>query len=627
MVAICIIIIILQARIVASEQLYIVNAAPQTLDVKWLGDAEGKGTQVGQVKAGTLTTPELISMNTHTDHAFAVSHGEKRSKPFVYSGGAINLAFVGSADAVLDIEFYAERDLEKLAFRLFQRCNSAADETCIQKGAKSERLGIPIPGELMHKIFAEWDPSKFSPVIISDDIGSKGFADDGLLVVSSLSYPVELRWIFAGDDRATPSGDPRADSTLLWSLPGVDSAVSYIQVTARPQSSFLASQADGLMSESFIYPGEFALACLQESDGRVQAKVFDEDTLKIIVNDAARSCARKLDLSTQEVEYSSTSQQRLTECFASSVTLPQTMVTLSPALSLDIFDRLWTSWSHWRLCSYQEVTRPLKSVEFNVSTPGQEASILTVHVLRMNPLVIAIPAFATKDECDTVTRLAGTDLTRATVGGIGKTSTSRARRTLTRNLYPDLDDDTSTLTRLTTRSFAVARQATGYDLNPEGQEPVNWLFYKPGYEYRPHCDGACGTKEARDGGRVASSLLYCNVASDGGGTVFSIDKLKLEPSAGMFMLFAYKSDPQRLTQHAACPVLSGSKSTATQWYRESVSDEKPWDKFENWGTFTTPKAPCSFFESEDECPRRCEWKESSCKRAFKLFAYSKHPEL
>jgi len=50
----------------------------------------------------------------------------------------------------------------------------------------------------------------------------------------------------------------------------------------------------------------------------------------------------------------------------------------------------------------------------------------------------------------------------------------------------------------------------------EGQEPVNFLHYIKGFEYKPHTDGG----EKRPGGRVATTLIYCEVAEEGGGTVF-----------------------------------------------------------------------------------------------------------
>merc|ERR1712183_197870 len=150
--------------------------------------------------------------------------------------------------------------------------------------------------------------------------------------------------------------------------------------------------------------------------------------------------------------------------------------------------------------------------------------------------------------------------------------------------WPDLEDPDSVLTQVARRFFELAQGATQFNVNLEGQEPVNWLYYKPGYEYRPHCDGACGASKISVGKRVASSLLYCTAAADGGGTVFPKDHLKFQPSPGSFLLFTYNPDPTGLSLHAACPVLRGEKSTATQWYREGVSEEKNWDQFENWGS-------------------------------------------
>ena len=87
------------------------------------------------------------------------------------------------------------------------------------------------------------------------------------------------------------------------------------------------------------------------------------------------------------------------------------------------------------------------------------------------------------------------------------------------------------------RFYDVARKVTGYELYPPGQEPVNWLFYKPGYEYRPHCDGNCRANGIRYGDRVCTSLLYCTVAEEGGGTVFTVDELKFLPTPGVLPAF------------------------------------------------------------------------------------------
>ncbi|CAK0854447.1 unnamed protein product [Prorocentrum cordatum] len=207
-------------------------------------------------------------------------------------------------------------------------------------------------------------------------------------------------------------------------------------------------------------------------------------------------------------------------------------------------------------------------------------------VLRTSPLVVAVHALATPEECASLRREAAGDLGRAPVSG----GASRDRRALSKGLYPAEGPGgaNDTVTRLADRFFEVARQLTGYELHREGQEPAQWLVYKPGYEYRPHCDGDCGEPSVVFGDRMATSLLYCAVADEGGGTVFTTDGLKVEPTVGMMLLFTYNPDPQGLSRHAACPVLRGEKATATQWYREGVSKEHDY-KFVQKGGRLAPR--------------------------------------
>jgi prolyl 4-hydroxylase len=194
--------------------------------------------------------------------------------------------------------------------------------------------------------------------------------------------------------------------------------------------------------------------------------------------------------------------------------------------------------------------------------------------LREVPLVVVIREFATPAECDKLADTAGFNLGAAAVSG---STSSRDRRTLSKNLYPIYDDADSILTQISLRLFGVTREVTGFKLQPEGQEPLNWLYYLPGYEYRPHCDGSCGASSIRLRQRVATTLLYCGVAEKGGGTVFPPDGLKYQPKKGEALLFTYNPDPDRLSEHSACPVLKGDKYTATQWYREGVTAERNWE--------------------------------------------------
>ena len=47
--------------------------------------------------------------------------------------------------------------------------------------------------------------------------------------------------------------------------------------------------------------------------------------------------------------------------------------------------------------------------------------------------------------------------------------------------------------------------------------------------------------------------------------MFPGDDLKLSPGEGDLLFFEYKNGPQS-TQHAACPVIAGNKTTLTMWH-------------------------------------------------------------
>ena len=91
-------------------------------------------------------------------------------------------------------------------------------------------------------------------------------------------------------------------------------------------------------------------------------------------------------------------------------------------------------------------------------------------------------------------------------------------------MYPDLDDPSALLTQFTVRSFALVRNITGFDVHPQGQEPVNAVLYKnPGDQYKPHCDGSCNGGQYAHGTRVGTSIAYCRTSNKGGQTSFTVE--------------------------------------------------------------------------------------------------------
>ena len=112
--------------------------------------------------------------------------------------------------------------------------------------------------------------------------------------------------------------------------------------------------------------------------------------------------------------------------------------------------------------------------------------------------------------------------------------------------------------------------------NGEGLQVLN---YAPGQEYKPHydyfpLDQPGSQRFVENGGqRVATFILYLNTVEEGGDTVFPELGLRIKPTRGCGLYFAYTdtqavSDP--LTLHGGCPVIQGEKWIATKWMRQSV---------------------------------------------------------
>lgn len=248
----------------------------------------------------------------------------------------------------------------------------------------------------------------------------------------------------------------------------------------------------------------------------------------------------------------------------------------------EAFKALWESYDYWRLC---EASPPSPAVRSLTSSTGE-----TVEVIREKPLVATVRGFLSEERCKKLIDMAGFDsLVRAHTGaGGGRTATSEARETLTTNMFVDWNKK-DPLSEASVKMFDLASELMGDRVPYEGQEPVNFLHYLKGFEYKPHMDGS----GERTGKRVATTLSYCQAATSGGATVFpgtySGEPLKFSPGPGDVLFFQYAPDPSA-AMHAACPVGAGNKTTLTQWHRLGVSSQKPWDNFEDWGKFHNPHA-------------------------------------
>jgi 2OG-Fe(II) oxygenase superfamily len=140
-----------------------------------------------------------------------------------------------------------------------------------------------------------------------------------------------------------------------------------------------------------------------------------------------------------------------------------------------------------------------------------------------------------------------------------------------------------------------ANHVLGLDIKENGQEDLMSIQYfgrgrndtEPD-RYTPHCDGDCTGDEFKSGSRMATMVMYCTIADDGGHTNFRNAGVHVKPKEHTAIFFSY-IDPDTLTmdtgftEHSGCPVFGGQKKIVTQWIRMGVSDEDPWDSFNTLG--------------------------------------------
>jgi hypothetical protein len=157
------------------------------------------------------------------------------------------------------------------------------------------------------------------------------------------------------------------------------------------------------------------------------------------------------------------------------------------------------------------------------------------------------------------------------------------------------EKDDNPIARISRRVYDYTNYVLGLDINEHGQEDLMSIQYfgrgkndTAPDRYMPHCDGDCTGMQFKQGNRMATVVMYCDVPESGGHTNFRNVGVHIKPSAGDAIFFSY-IDPETLTmdtgftEHSGCPVYDGEKKIVTQWIRLGVDDENPWDSFNTLG--------------------------------------------
>lgn len=206
------------------------------------------------------------------------------------------------------------------------------------------------------------------------------------------------------------------------------------------------------------------------------------------------------------------------------------------------------------------VLRSRISIAQRVSAPATPGTILSV-----DPIVRAVPNFASAAECRWLIVSAASRLDRAIV--YNNPTGVDPGRTNESALFNFANSDV--VVELIRQRIANLLRAPLANL-----EMSQVLHYGVGQEFVLHCDfldpQAMREEIARNGQRVATVLIYLNEDFDGGETGFPVLQISHRGRTGDALVFANVNSaggPDERTQHAGCPPTQGEKWVFSQWVR------------------------------------------------------------
>jgi len=214
---------------------------------------------------------------------------------------------------------------------------------------------------------------------------------------------------------------------------------------------------------------------------------------------------------------------------------------------------------------------------------------ITVNILldRPHSQIHLLENFITEDECKVVekkARLSGFSqaTTFAAQGGL---EISKHRKATQASVYTPyiFKYFGSPVALLKEKVLEYTNSVTNYDLDGYWQEQhlVAIKYIGRGEDdpepdqYLPHCDGKCEGRQFREGSRVATMVMYCQVPEKGGATNFRNSGIHIVPKPGNAVFFSYMGDDEIMdngfTEHSGCPVIQGNKTIITRWMRKGIN--------------------------------------------------------
>ncbi|CAL8141299.1 unnamed protein product [Orchesella dallaii] len=194
---------------------------------------------------------------------------------------------------------------------------------------------------------------------------------------------------------------------------------------------------------------------------------------------------------------------------------------------------------------------------------------IKVEVVNLDPLIKLFRNVIHDKEIEKIKELAKPRLETAMVVNAFTGTNEKSHTRVSKSAWL-IDEDDPVITKINER--------VGYltDLSMETSELLQIANYGIGGMYLPHYDYAQPGQTAsfvtdNDGNRIATLLFYMSDVEKGGATVFPKLNLSLWPEKGS-AAFWYNLKKNGLgdsrTQHAACPVLLGTKFVSNKWIHE-----------------------------------------------------------
>ena len=423
--------------------------------------------------------------------------------------------------------------------------------------------------------------------------GTKRSNERGISIRNASKTRVEIRWVNQDNGEthlmSTPDVAPGADFTLnsfvghqflIQELPGKNG-----RCKAKPcrKLDLIVSENDEQFAE--ITP-EFQL---QFVDNRIKAQ---EEASSLI--DACKIRAKSI-----MAQNASLALEQLVDCVQGGVARKLATVNEEIAFQASVRTDIAGMLENYTcLDSTLESSPDVETKQWHhKAEPG---IVRTVHVKHERPSskIHVVEHFIRPDECQAMEEAAATKLHRASVAdGKGGSKLSENRKAMQAGIDVPWEEEANDhpIARISRRVYDYANHVLGLNIQHNGQEALMSIQYfgrgandtEPD-RYTPHCDGDCTGLPHKEGQRMATMVVYCETADQGGHTNFrnSGVHIKPEPFAGLF--FSYM-DPETMrmdtgfTEHSGCPVFEGQKKIVTQWIRLGVDDDNPWDSFNTLG--------------------------------------------